>query len=203
VTRLQTTATLVLGLAVLLAAAGPAAAGEPLGTNLFGGYSYLKLDESSRHGANLALDFRAFGPVAAFVDLSTHWGSEEGVSLNDLTLMAGPGARFGSRWGTAFFVRALAGLVRDKGTISVFDVDIAESDSRFGVLAGGGVDFRMTKKLAARIQADYLWSSAPEGLASCPPPPSGGGSGSCSDTSSDSSGFRVSAGVTYRFGNAP
>ena len=201
-TRLQTTATLVLGLAVLLAAAERAAAGEPLGTNLFGGYSYLKLDESSRHGANLALDFRAFGPVAAFVDLSTHWGSEEGVSVNDLTLMAGPGVRFGNRWGTAFFARALAGLVRDKGTIGILDVDISESDSRFGVVAGGGVDFRVTKKLAARVQADYVWSDAPPGgIAQCPAPPSGGGS--CSDASSSSSGFRVSAGVTYRFGTAP
>jgi opacity protein-like surface antigen len=53
-------------------------------------------------------------------------------------------------------VRALAGLVQDKGTVSVLDVDISETDSRFGVLAGGGVDFRVTKKLAARVQADYL-----------------------------------------------
>src|SRR6185436_11201882 len=74
VTRQQTTATLVLGLAALLAAAEPVAAGEQLGTNLFGGYSYLKLDESSRHGATLALDFHAFGRVAGFVDVSTHWG---------------------------------------------------------------------------------------------------------------------------------
>jgi opacity protein-like surface antigen len=183
VTRLQTTATLVLGLAVLFGAAERAAAGEPLGTNLFGGYSYLKLDESSRHGANLALDFRAFGPVAAFVDLSTHWGSEEGTSLNDLTLMAGPGVRFGARGGTIFFVRALAGLVRDKATIGVLDVDISETDSRVGVLAGGGVDFRVSKKLAARVQGDYLWNDVTEG--------------------GSSSGFRVSAGVVYRFGTAP
>ena len=184
-TRQQTTATLVLGLAALLATAAPAAAGEPLGTNLFGGYSYLKLDESSRHGANLALDFRAFGPVAGFVDVSTHWGSEQGVSLNDVTLMAGPGVRFGNRWGTAFFVRALAGLVQDKGTVSVLDVDISETDSRFGVLAGGGVDFRVTKKLAARVQADYLWNDVSEGVAS------------------SSSGLRASAGIVYRFGTAP
>ena len=193
--RLQTKATLVLGLAVVLAAAAPGTAGEPLGTNLFGGYSYLKLDESSRHGANLAVDFRAFGPVAAFVDLSTHWGSEEGTSRSDLTLMAGPGVRFGSRWGTTFFVRALAGLVRDKATIGILDVDISESDSRFGVLAGGGVDFRVTKKLAARVQADYFWNEGLEGVPSCV------SDADCS--SSGSSGFRASAGIVYRFGTAP
>jgi opacity protein-like surface antigen len=182
VTRPTTKAPLALTLLCALLAASPLAAGEPLGTNLFGGYSFLKLDESSRHGANLALDFRAFGSVAGFVDLGTHWGSEEGTSLNDLTLMAGPGFRFGNRWGTAFFVRALAGLVRDKATIGILDVDVSESHSRFGVLAGGGADFRVTKKLAARVQADYLWNDASEG---------------------SSSGFRASAGVVYRFGAAP
>ena len=178
-------APVLLALASLLLAARPLAAGEPLGTDLFGGYSYLKLDDSSRHGANLAVGFRAFGPVAGFVDASTHWGSEEGVSLNDVTLMAGPGVRFGKRGGTLFFVRALAGLVQDKGTVSVLDVDISETDSRFGVLAGGGVDFRVSKKLAARVQADYLWNDVAEGVAS------------------SSSGFRASAGIVNRFGTAP
>ncbi len=176
-------AKVLLALASLLLAARPLAAGEPLGTDLFGGYSYLKLDDSSRHGASLAVGFRAFGPVAGFVDVSTHWGSEEGTSLNDLTLMAGPGVRLGTRGGTLFFVRALAGLVRDKATIGVLDVDISETDSRFGVLAGGGVDFRVSKALAGRVQADYLWNDVADG--------------------GSSSGFRVSAGIVYRFGTAP
>ena len=117
--------------------------------------------------------------------MSSHWGSEEGVSLNDVTLMAGPGVRFGKRDGTLFFVRALAGLVQDKGTVSVLDVDISETDSRVGVLAGGGVDFRVSKTLAARVQADYLWNDVSDSVAS------------------SSSGFRVSAGIVYRFGIAP
>jgi opacity protein-like surface antigen len=182
VTRPTTKAPLALALLCVLVAASPLSAGEPLGTNLFGGYSYLKLDESSRHGANVALDFHAFGPLAGFVDLSTHWGSAEGTSLNDLTLMAGPGVRFGTRGGTVFFLRALAGLVREKATIGILDVDISETDSRFGVLAGGGVDFRVTKTLAARLQGDYLWNDASEG---------------------SSSGFRASAGIVYRFGTTP
>jgi opacity protein-like surface antigen len=169
----------LLGLAL---ATSPAVAGEPLGSDLFAGYSYLKLDEVNRNGANLALGFRAFGPVAGFVDASTHWGSDSGLSLNDLTLMAGPGVRFGKRGGMVFFVRALAGLVRDKATISAYDVDISEGDSRFGVMAGGGVDFRVTRKLAGRAQADYLWNDVAD---------------------ASSSGFRVSAGVVYRFGSVP
>jgi hypothetical protein len=182
-----------------------AAAGEGHGTDLFAGYSFAKLDETSRHGANLAAGFDLVGPLSGFVDLSSHWGSESGVSLNDLTLMAGPGVRFGKRGGTVLFVRAMAGLLQDKGTISVLDVDISEKGSRFAILAGGGVDFRVGTALALRIQGDYLGSDAGAGgIGQCPAPPPGASGGSCQDTGSGgwSSDYRVSAGVVYRFGNA-
>ena len=168
----------VLGLAL---AAGPAAAGENHGTDFFAGYSFAQIQDSNRNGANLALGFDLVGPLSGFVDTSFHWGSQEGVSLNDLTLMAGPGVRFGKRGGTVFFVRALAGLVQDKGTIGVLDVDISETSKRFGVLGGGGVDFRVASTLAVRLQGDYLWNDVDEGK---------------------SSGFRASAGIVYRFGSA-
>jgi len=168
----------VLGLAL---AAGPAAAGENHGTDFFAGYSFAQIQDSNRNGANLALGFDLVGPLSGFVDTSFHWGSQEGVSLNDLTLMAGPGLRFGKRGGTVFFVRALAGLVQDKGTIGVLDVDISETSKRFGVLGGGGVDFRVASTLAVRLQGDYLWNDVDEGK---------------------SSGFRASAGIVYRFGSA-
>jgi opacity protein-like surface antigen len=101
------------------------------------------------------------------------------VGLSDATLMAGPGMRFGSRQGTTFFVRAVAGLVHDRATISVLDVDISESATRFAVLAGGGLERRITRTLAVQVQGDYLWTDVDEG---------------------ESSGFRVSAGLAYRFG---
>ena len=179
-TRRALSSSLLL-LAALAAAVPAAAAGEGHGTDLFFGYSYADLDEASRHGGNLALGFDLFGPLSGFVDSSFHWGSSEGVSLSDVTLMAGPGVRFGKRGGTVFFVRALAGLVSDKASIEVLDVDISETSQRFGVLAGGGIDFRVSPSLAARVQGDYLWNDVEEG---------------------SSSGFRVSAGVVYRFGSA-
>jgi len=179
-TRCALSSSLLL-LAALVAAVPAAAAGEGRGTDLFGGYSYADLDEVSRHGGNLALGFDLFGPLSGFVDTSFHWGSTEGTNLSDLTLMAGPGVRFGKRGGTVFFLRALAGLVSDKASIAVLDVDISETSQRFGVLAGGGVDFRVSGSLAARVQGDYLWNDVELG---------------------SSSGFRVSAGVVYRFGSA-
>jgi opacity protein-like surface antigen len=170
-------------LAVLLALAVPMEAAEHQGTDLFAGYSFAKIDDVNRNGANAALGFDLFGPIDGFVDASAHRGSAEGTSLDDLTLMAGPGVRFGKRGGMVFFVRALAGLVRDRASIAVLDVDISESSSRFGVLAGGGLDFPIAKKLAIRAQGDYLWNAVEEG--------------------SKSSGFRASAGIVYRFGIAP
>lgn len=178
-TRCALSSSLLL-LAALVAAV-PAAAGEGHGSDLFFGYSYADIDEVSRHGGNLALGFDLFGPLSGFVDASFHWGSSEGTNLSDLTLMAGPGVRFGKRGGTVFFLRALAGLVSDKASIAVLDVDISETSRRFGVLAGGGVDFRVSSSLAARVQGDYLWNDVEIG---------------------SSSGFRVSAGVVYRFGSA-
>jgi hypothetical protein len=170
-------------LAASLALAVPVAASEGQGTDLFAGYSFAKIDDVNRNGADAAVGFDLFGPVDGFVDASAHWGSSEGIDLSDLTLMAGPGVRFGKRGSTVVFVRALAGLVQDRASITVLDVDISESSSRFGVLAGGGVDFPVAKKLALRAQGDWLWNDAPEG--------------------SKSSGFRASAGIVFRFGVAP
>jgi opacity protein-like surface antigen len=174
---------ILVALVAFAALAAPLDAAERLGTDLFAGYSFARIDDVDRHGGNLALGFDLFGPIDGFVDASAHWGSAESTSLDDLTLMAGPGIRFGKRGGTVFFVRALAGLVRDRASIAVLDVDISESSSRFGVLAGGGVDVRIAKKLALRAQGDYLWNDVEEG--------------------SKASGFRASAGIVYRFGIAP
>jgi hypothetical protein len=184
-------------LAALLSFSAPLAAAERQGTDLFAGYSFAKLGDVNRHGANAALGFDLFGPIDGFVDASTHWGSTEGTSLDDLTLMAGPGVRFGKRGGTVFFARALAGLVRDRASITVLDVDISESQGGFGLLAGGGVDVPITKSLAVRAQADYLLWDAGEGEVNCLavgcPTGEGGWAG----------GFRGSAGIVLRFGVAP
>ena len=174
----------VLAAAMLvLALAAPAAAAERQGADLFAGYSFAKIDDVSRNGANVAVGFDLFGPIDGFVDASGHWGSSEGTSRSDLTLMAGPGLRFGQRGRTVVFVRALAGLVRERASIGILDVDISESSNRIGVLAGGGVDFPVTKKMALRAQGDYFWNDAPEG--------------------SKTNGFRASAGIVFRFGVAP
>jgi hypothetical protein len=188
VTRTQGTRRLAATLASLavagtLAEGLPALADEGHGVDGFAGYSYAELGNASRHGGSLALAFDLAGPASVFVDLSAHRGSQGGLDRDDLTLMAGPGVRIGRRGGTVFFARALAGLVRDASSVSVLDVSISEASTRFGVMGGAGVDLRLAPRWAARAQGDYLWHEA-----------AGGGK---------RSGFRVAAGVVYRFGAAP
>lgn len=184
-------------LAVLLALAAPAAPAERQGTDLFAGYSFAKFEDVNRHGGNLALGFDLFGPIDGFVDASAHWGSADSTSRDDLTLMAGPGVRFGKRGKTLVFARVLAGLVKDRASITVLDVDISESRSGFGLLAGGGVDVPITRALAVRGQADYLLWSPGGGEANCLAIGCPTGDGDWA------SGFRASAGIVYRFGIAP
>ena len=184
-------------LAVLLALAAPVAAAERQGTDLFAGYSFAKVEDVSRHGGNLALGFDLFGPIDGFVDASAHWGSVESESRDDFTLMAGPGVRFGKRGGTLVFARVLAGLVKDRASITVLDVDISESRSGFGLLAGGGGDFPITRALAVRAQADYLLWSPGGGEANCLAIGCPTGDGDWA------SGFRASVGIVFRFGVAP
>ena len=196
-TRRHSAAPLFALLALSLAA-GSARAGDGHGTDLFGGYSFAHIEDSNRHGGNLAVGFD-LGPLSGFVDTSFHWGSQDGVSLSDLSLMAGPGLRFGTRGRTVFFVRALGGVLRNAASISVFDVDISEGSTRLGFMGGGGVDFRVSSKLAVRLQADYLmFDSEFSGAGSCVPDVP-----NCDDTGGSgwSSGYRASAGIVYRFGS--
>jgi opacity protein-like surface antigen len=163
----------------LAVAAAPAAAGS-LGPDVFAGYSYARIDEAARHGWNAALGLSVSGPFAVFADASGHCGSEAGADRRDFTLMAGPGLRLGKAGGTVFFARVLGGLVRDRTSIPILDIDISETSTRVGVLAGGGVDLRVARTLAVRVQGDYLWKDAPD--------------------DAKPSGFRASAGLVYRFG---
>ncbi len=169
-----------LALLALVVAGGSAQAGERLGTDVFAGYSFARIDEVGRHGGDAWIGFDLVGPFAGFVDASAHWGQGTGLDRSDLTLMAGPGVRFGKRGGTVFFVRALAGVLRERASIGVLDVDISESTNRLGGMGGGGVERRIAKRWAACLTGDFLWNNAKDG--------------------GKKSGFRASAGIVRRFG---
>ncbi len=162
--------------AVLAALPLPATSAE--GPDLAAGYSLLDLDEQARHGVAAALSFRAAGRVRVWIDASAQAATVGGVDLNTTALMAGPGLSFGHGRARPF-VRAMAGLVRDEVSLTIFEAEISESDSVLGVLAGAGVDVHLSKRLALRVQGDYLWRDVETG---------------------DASGLRAGAGLVWRFG---
>ena len=52
-----------LTLLALLPLCAPCDAGESQGTDLSAGYSFARIDDGDRHGANAALGFDLFGPI--------------------------------------------------------------------------------------------------------------------------------------------
>ena len=159
-----------------LALAGPGHAGD-----LFGGYSYEHTSGDnavSRHGWNAAASFDLTGSISLVADAAGHYGSSQGVDTSQLTLMAGP--RFwyvrGERY--SVFAHALAGLVRETDSVRVLDISISESETRFGLLSGLGLDVKLGGPWALRVGGDYVWSTK---------------------DGSSHGGFRAGVGAAYRF----
>ena len=121
------------------------------------------------------------GSFGVVLDLSLHYGSSEGTDLRELNLRHGPRFAFNRAGSASFFVQALFGLRRDSESITVLDVTISDSQNRFGMAFGGGVDLRLSPRWAVGVQGDYLYAKS---------------EGETVD------GIRVSAGAVYRFGPA-
>ena len=169
----------LLLVAVLGCASVPAFGQEPSRTDLFFGPSYLHTDDADQYGGAFALVRYVRGSFGIVLDLSLHYGSSEGTDLRELNLGMGPRFAFNRAGSASFFVQALFGLRRDSESITVLDVTISDSQNRFGMAFGGGVDLRLSPRWAVRVQGDYLYAKS---------------EGETVD------GIRVSAGAVYRFG---
>ena len=160
------------------AAVTPARAAAPPGPDLFGGSSYMEPGAVKLYGAHASGSVPFGGRLRLAVDLSGHYGSLGDTKHSQLTFLAGPRIVFGGRT-LRPFLHALAGGVRSRSAVDVFDVSISESDTRFGAALGGGLDYGVGDRWAVRAAGDYLLVRA-------------GG-----QTDGEP---RVSAGVVYRFG---
>lgn len=164
--------------ALLAVAAATAAAPGARASDLFAGYSLLASDQTL-HGWHAAFAFGLRGRIGLVVDASEHYGDAgDGSDLASLSLLAGPRFTFGSGR-LRPFVHLLAGAVRTRAGIDVFEVEISEKTTGFGGAAGGGLDLGFGERWAARLAADYRAVSAD------------------GETEGDP---RLSAGVVYRFG---
>ena len=126
---------------------------EPRGPDVFAGYTYTHAGEASLNGWQLTgtLPFRK--GIRWEADLCGHYGSFAGADLSQLTFLAGARYVFhGSRLRP--FGHALLGGVRR--TASVPGASLSSSDTDWGGGLGGGVDGRLDRRWAVRVQADLL-----------------------------------------------
>ncbi len=133
----------------------PASAQDVPRVEIFGGYSFLRSGDEDLNGWALALSYNLTPRFGIVLDESGHYGKSQGVSLRHSEVAVGPGAAFrGER--ASVFVHAVAGLIRTVGAIEVAPgVRISQSENDFGMLFGGGVDIKASKKLAVRLAGGY------------------------------------------------
>jgi opacity protein-like surface antigen len=136
-----------------------AAAQDVPKAEIFGGYSYLRVNPGedddisglNAHGGSGSVAFNATPAVGVVADFGVYRiGNIEdsGINANVLSYLFGPKISMrGERVDP--FVQALFGGAR-------FSVE-GESDNAFAMALGGGLDYRATDNIAIRvIQAEYL-----------------------------------------------
>ncbi|MGH9702965.1 MAG: hypothetical protein ACRD4K_06290 [Candidatus Acidiferrales bacterium] len=121
-----------LGLLAALSFASAARAQDKV--ELFGGYSYLRLNDSPSHfnlnGWELAGTYKFNGWLGGVADFSGHYGSPFGASINQHNFLFGPQISLPAP--VSPFVHALVGVSELGGP--------GNSDHSFGAALGGGFD---------------------------------------------------------------
>jgi opacity protein-like surface antigen len=139
----------------------PAAAQENPRVEIFGGYSFARLEtaspnRSNLHGWNAAIQGNVTSWLGLVGDLSGHYGTRDiapGVTqdINTHTFLFGPRVSFPAK--VRPFAHALFGVAR--GNAGLFGS--TDSESAFGMALGGGIDVEASRHVSIRlIQGDYL-----------------------------------------------
>ena len=146
---------LALTLAVALAGAAPRratsakASAQGPRADMFGGYSYTHAGEASLHGWGLSGSYSLRDSLSLVADLSGHYGSYAGADLGQLAFMAG--ARWTRRSGRLSpFVEGLLGGARTSASVDVPGATVSDADTDWGLALGGGVDYSLGDRWAAR-----------------------------------------------------
>jgi hypothetical protein len=117
---------------------------------VFGGYSYLRTDNSpsfNTNGWELSGNYKLADWLGGVADLDGHYGSPRGVSTSVHTFLFGPQVSWPAR--VSPFAHVLLGGARASA--------LGVSNTAFGVAIGAGIDTRLLPGIYWRIfQADYL-----------------------------------------------
>ena len=147
VTALAATASLVS--AAPAHKAKPKQAGAEVTADVYGGYSYVHAGEASLNGWTLSGSYPLRSRLSLVADLAGHYGSYADASLSELALMAGVRHTWPSRsarHGTSPFAEVLLGAVHTGTSVA----GVSESDTDLGLSLGGGADYGLSERWAAR-----------------------------------------------------
>ena len=180
------------------------AQGDVPKAEIFGGYSYTRVDRGSglsginMNGWNAAVTGNVNSWLGVTADFSGHYGSPGGVGQNRHSFLFGPKLSYRASQRFTPFAQALFGAVRAHR--DAFGAGFTTNETTFGMALGGGVDYNLSNRLAIRlIQADYLLTRFDESSgivciqaigAPCPITQSG-----------SQHNVRLSFGVTWRIGS--
>ena len=151
---------------------------------VFGGYSNLtpNVDVSNFNsnfnlsGFNVSVTENLNSWFGGVLDFSSQYGTEAGFKTNTQTLMYGPVFAYRKHPSFVPFVHGMVGAVRGGPEY----LDISKPEYRIGLIAGGGVDLKVSPRVSLRlIQADYLMTRF---------------------SSARQDNIRLSAGIVLRFG---
>ena len=138
-----------------LASAAPAHKTKPkrakaeVTADVYGGYSHVHAGEASLDGWTLSGSYPLRSRLSVVGDLAGHYGSYAGASLSELALQVGVRHAWPSpspRHGLSPFAEVLLGAVHT-GTSSA---GVSDSDTDLGLSLGGGADFGLSERWAAR-----------------------------------------------------
>jgi hypothetical protein len=151
---------------------------------VFGGYSNLTPNVGLSNlngnfnlsGFNLSVTENLNSWFGGVLDFSSHYGTEAAFKTQMQTVMYGPVFAYRKHPSIVPFVHGMLGAVRGGPEY----LDISKSELQFGMIGGGGVDLKVSRRVSLRlIQADYLMTRF-------------------SSTRQDN--IRLSAGIVFRFG---
>lgn len=173
------------------------------------GYTYSSMDQNLSFGSTGHLNSNGWNTGGTFFmnnylgleaniagvsgDVSGQLGLAGGsVSEKHYTFVFGPRVQFG-HGGINPYVHGLFGLDRETLSMSVTGFSTSASGNAFATALGGGVEFGLAKHLGLTTGADYLLTrhGLPGSLATLV-----GTSGTATQNN-----FRVSAGLSFRFGS--
>jgi opacity protein-like surface antigen len=133
----------------------------PAEWELFGGYSYLR---SNLNGPGSSFDLN--GGSGSITENINNWfggrfefnawgGTLAGVNITAQTYTYGPVFSYRRFGHSTLFGHAQFGAMH----VSSGYLAVSESDTQFAMTVGGGMDFKLNRRAAIRVQGDYLISN--------------------------------------------